>query len=198
MARNTQESIHYLSRGSEQRQVLWLHHSASHPSSDNAARIAACVSFCRAPKRACGRSFRTACHHGSFRKFVSTRIRMKAPMSSKLLRTRSPPGALAFSLIGSKFSTDRKMPRFNRRFVSVAKKPSTALSQDADVGVKWKVQPTGGRTAHPQAHAQSVRRDTVRPMGGEPVLPVFLRGNGVPARGAIRSLVADALAPAAG
>jgi orotate phosphoribosyltransferase len=32
------------------------------------------------------------------------------------------------------------MPRFNRRFVSLAKKPSTALSQDADVGVKWKVQ----------------------------------------------------------
>jgi hypothetical protein len=29
------------------------------------------------------------------------------------------------------------MPRFNRRFVSLAKKPSTALSQDADVGVKW-------------------------------------------------------------
>src|ERR1039458_2764651 len=39
-----------------------------------------------------------------------------------------------------KSTTDRKMPRFNRRFVSLAKKPSTALSQDADVGVKWKVQ----------------------------------------------------------
>jgi hypothetical protein len=39
--------------------------SASHPSSANAARIAACVSFCRAPNRACGKSFRTACHHGS-------------------------------------------------------------------------------------------------------------------------------------
>src|SRR5665213_242589 len=39
-----------------------------------------------------------------------------------------------------KSMTDRKMPRFNRRFVSLAKKPSTALSQDADVGVKWKVQ----------------------------------------------------------
>jgi hypothetical protein len=38
-------------------------------------------------------------------------------------------------------------PRFNRRFVSVAKKPSTALSQDADVGVKWKVH-RGCRASH--------------------------------------------------
>jgi hypothetical protein len=38
-----------------------------------------------------------------------------------------------------KSTTDRKMPRFNRRLASLAKKPSTALSQDADVGVKWKV-----------------------------------------------------------
>jgi hypothetical protein len=30
-------------------------------------------------------------------------------------------------------------PRLRRRFVSLAKKPSTALSQDAEVGVKWKV-----------------------------------------------------------
>src|SRR5664279_5085089 len=42
---------------------------------------------------------------------------------------------------------DRKVPRFNRRFVSLAKKPSTALSQDADVGVKWNVQ-RGCRTSH--------------------------------------------------
>ena len=39
-----------------------------------------------------------------------------------------------------KSTTDTKTPRFNRRFVSLAKKPSTALSQDAEVGVKWKVQ----------------------------------------------------------
>src|SRR5665647_3260383 len=44
MVRNTQESIHYLSRGSEQRQVLWLHHSASHPSSHNAGAHR-CVRF---------------------------------------------------------------------------------------------------------------------------------------------------------
>ena len=34
---------------------------------------------------------------------------------------------------------DRKTPRLSRRRESFAKKPSTALSQDADVGVKWKV-----------------------------------------------------------
>src|ERR1700726_2147731 len=49
-----------------------------------------------------------------------------------------------------KSTTDTKTPRFNRRFVSLAKKPSTALSQDAEVGVKWKVQPdTGGATGAP-------------------------------------------------
>src|ERR1035437_8250813 len=46
-----------------------------------------------------------------------------------------------------KSTTDRKMARFNRRFVSLAKKPSTALSQDADVGVKWNVQ-RGCRASH--------------------------------------------------
>jgi hypothetical protein len=33
---------------------------------------------------------------------------------------------------------ERNTPRLRRRFVSLAKKPSTALSQEADVGVKWK------------------------------------------------------------
>ncbi len=33
-------------------------------------------------------------------------------------------------------TTDRKTPRLRRRFVRVAKKPSTALSQEAEVGVK--------------------------------------------------------------
>jgi hypothetical protein len=47
-----------------------------------------------------------------------------------------------------KSTTDRKMPRFNRLFVSLAKKPSTALSQDADVGVKWNVQMPGQPLAH--------------------------------------------------
>ena len=30
-------------------------------------------------------------------------------------------------------------PRLSRRFVSLAKKPSTAFSHEAEVGVKWKV-----------------------------------------------------------
>src|SRR3546814_9471970 len=33
---------------------------------------------------------------------------------------------------------ERKTPRFRRRVVSFAKYPSTALSQLAEVGVKWK------------------------------------------------------------
>ena len=37
-------------------------------------------------------------------------------------------------------STDPKMPRCSRRRVSLAKNPSTALSQEAEVGMKWKVQ----------------------------------------------------------
>ena len=37
-------------------------------------------------------------------------------------------------------TTDWKTPRLRRWRVSLAKKPSTALSQDAEVGVKWKVQ----------------------------------------------------------
>ena len=40
-----------------------------------------------------------------------------------------------------------KTPRFRRRLVSLAKKPSTALSQEAEVGVKWKVQ-RGWRASH--------------------------------------------------
>ena len=34
---------------------------------------------------------------------------------------------------------ERNTPRLSRRLVSLAKKPSTALSQEAEVGVKWKV-----------------------------------------------------------
>ena len=40
-----------------------------------------------------------------------------------------------------------KMPRLRRRFESLAKKPSTALSQEQDVGTKWKVQ-RGWRSSH--------------------------------------------------
>lgn len=35
---------------------------------------------------------------------------------------------------------ERKTPRFRMRLVSVAKKVSTAFSQEQEVGVKWKVQ----------------------------------------------------------
>src|ERR1700721_3252994 len=46
-----------------------------------------------------------------------------------------------------KSTTDTKTARFNRRLVSLAKKPSTALSQDADMGVKWNLQ-RGCRDSH--------------------------------------------------
>ena len=36
--------------------------------------------------------------------------------------------------------TPLKTPRLRRRLVSMAKKPSTALSQLAEVGVKWNVE----------------------------------------------------------
>ena len=38
-------------------------------------------------------------------------------------------------------------PRLRRRLVSLAKKPSTAFSHEAEVGVKWKVQ-RGCRASH--------------------------------------------------
>jgi len=44
-------------------------------------------------------------------------------------------------------ATDRKTPRLRRRLVRMAKKPSTALSHDAEVGVKWNVQ-RGWRANH--------------------------------------------------
>jgi hypothetical protein len=37
-------------------------------------------------------------------------------------------------------ATERNAPIFGRCFVSVAKYPLKALSQEAEVGVKWKVQ----------------------------------------------------------
>ncbi len=42
---------------------------------------------------------------------------------------------------------DRKTPFLSRRLESFAKKPSTALSQEHEVGVKWKVQ-RGWRASH--------------------------------------------------
>jgi hypothetical protein len=38
-------------------------------------------------------------------------------------------------------TTETKTPLLSLRFVSLAKKPSTALSQEHEVGMKWKVKP---------------------------------------------------------
>ena len=42
---------------------------------------------------------------------------------------------------------ERKTPRLSRRLMSLAKKPSTAFSHEAEVGVKWNVQ-RGCRASH--------------------------------------------------
>jgi hypothetical protein len=42
-------------------------------------------------------------------------------------------------IVAWRSTTHRKTPRFGRRFASLAKKPSTALSHEQEVGVKWKV-----------------------------------------------------------
>jgi hypothetical protein len=39
-----------------------------------------------------------------------------------------------------RWTSEQKTPRLSRRRVSAEKKPSTALSQEVLVGVKWKVQ----------------------------------------------------------
>jgi hypothetical protein len=49
--------------------------------------------------------------------------------------------ALAMKRLMASWSGARewKTPRFKRRLVSLAKNPSTALGQGAEVSVKWKV-----------------------------------------------------------
>ena len=47
--------------------------------------------------------------------------------------------------------TERKTPRFRCRFVRVANRPSTALIQDALIGVKWRWK-RGCRTVSRQMH----------------------------------------------
>ena len=48
---------------------------------------------------------------------------------------------------GLEFDDRAKTPRFSRRRVSAEKKVSTALSQEPEVGVKWKVH-RGCRASH--------------------------------------------------
>jgi hypothetical protein len=60
------------------------------------------------------------------------------------LDVTNPPAivaeAMKRSMAALSSATDRNTPRLRPRLVSLAKKPSTALSQDAEVGAKWKVQ----------------------------------------------------------
>ena len=50
-------------------------------------------------------------------------------------------------MVAWRSTTERNTPRFKRRLASLAKKPSTALSQEAEVGVKWNTQ-RGWRWSH--------------------------------------------------
>jgi hypothetical protein len=58
--------------------------------------------------------------------------------------------------------------------------------------------PAGGGAVHPEAHARCVGRGVVRALAGEPVLPVLLRRIELLPLAAVRPLIDDALAPAAG
>ena len=58
--------------------------------------------------------------------------------------------------------------------------------------------PVGSGAVDPEAHARPVGRGAVRALAGEPVLPVLLRRIELLPPAAVRPLVADALAPAAG
>lgn len=42
-------------------------------------------------------------------------------------------------MVAWRSAIERKTPRFRRRLVSLAKKLSTAFSQEQEVGTKWKV-----------------------------------------------------------
>src|SRR6476619_5132754 len=46
-------------------------------------------------------------------------------------------------MVAWRSTTHRKTPRFSRRLASLAKNPSTALSHEHEVGVKWKVKRVG-------------------------------------------------------
>ena len=50
-------------------------------------------------------------------------------------------------MVAWRSTTHRKTPRFSRRLASLAKNPSTALSHEHEVGVKWKVK-RGCRSSH--------------------------------------------------
>src|SRR6266446_1005738 len=58
--------------------------------------------------------------------------------------------------------------------------------------------PSDGGIGDFKTHAQSLGRGSLRALGGEPLLPIFLRRGILPAPIGFRSLVLDALAPAHG
>src|SRR5260221_6398452 len=76
-----------------------------------------------------------------------------------------------------KSTTDRKTPRFNRLFVSLAKKPSTALSQDAEVG--GEVEGPTGMPYQPLAHLRMLVGCVVVDDGVDRIFDRHLRLEGI-------------------
>src|ERR1700736_4530528 len=75
----------------------------------------------------------------SFPRLTAARTRLGSAVHTKGLGSELV-SARKRVMAALRSATDRNTPRRRRRRVSLAKKPSTALSQDAEVGVKWNVQ----------------------------------------------------------
>ena len=78
-------------------------------------------------------------------------------------------------------TTERNTPRLSRRLVSLAKKLSTALSQEDEVGVKWKVE--AGMALEPGADlgvlvGGVVVEDDVDELAGRHLAPRWRSGSG--------------------
>ena len=72
------------------------------------------------------------------------RLSLARMVSGGLVQTKGFEDRLCsrmyWRMASSRSATDLKMPRRICLRVMIEKKPSTALSQDAEVGVKWKTQ----------------------------------------------------------
>src|SRR5580700_10870221 len=71
----------------------------------------------------------------SFPRLTAARTRLASAVQTKGLGSELVSSTNRL-IAAWRSATDRNTPRLGRRLVSLAKKPSTALSQDAEVGVK--------------------------------------------------------------
>ena len=70
------------------------------------------------------------------------------------MRLSSANSCRATANYTARSAMSRKTPRFSRRLLKIAKNPSTALSREADVGVKWK-EPMGAPDALDRRNADA-------------------------------------------